>query len=374
MDVNNNNVIEATEKCVKYLQFSRGRFTDLYAPDAYVGVDEQDERLTTKLFDCRTARIKQGAPAQPTSCSTAGAAYDSDWRAQDNGLKLATKSSLNPGTLAYQIANFSDPGNEDGLARFICKEVTNTSGRDLLVPQRTDAELSSFNKAAEANLIPGIKVTECTKRFTSWSGQTTCPPLSCGETRQITASRNCQRSSSSFATCSECAKIADPQAIRGFENKCQFSAVCMGPSCNDGGGSGGDCLAAGAAILMADGSVKPIEKVKVGDKILGFDKSAPLAAPKVATVKGLLVSDRMGMVSINGTKVSPDHIVTVEAGRLTRAAKIQPGMHLVGTSGQAVPVLSAFMAGEEKSYNLDLDGADGFIADGLRVMMHPIGE
>jgi len=40
-----------------------------------------------------------------------------------------------------------------------------------------------------------------------------------------------------------------------------------------GGGGGGGCVAEGTLITMADGSVKAVELIKVGDHVLGFDPS-----------------------------------------------------------------------------------------------------
>lgn len=367
MDRNNNNVIEASETCVKYLQHFNGFFQDLYAPATYKGSNELDERMTTEAYSCTKARVKEAAPSVPTSCGNAGIAYNSDWRAESNTLKLPAKTKTETGFVAYQIANFSDPDSEGGNAKFLCKEYKNTSGKDLMIPQRTDLELASFNKALAAGNIPNVTIGECSLRFTNWSGQTSCPPLSCDETRWISAQRNCQRSTSAYATCSVCKDITDPQIIRGFEHQCTFSSLCVGPPCQVGP-DGGDCLAAGAKILMADGSVKSIEAIKIGDSVMGFDKNAPLAAPKAAKVKAVMVSDKMPMIAINGTKVSPNHLVSIEKGHVVRAARIQPGTVLVGTSGQPVTVRTVDKVEAEKSFNLDLDGADGFIADGLRVM------
>lgn len=69
------------------------------------------------------------------------------------------------------------------------------------------------------------------------------------------------------------------------------------------------CFAAGTPIEMADGSTKPIEDIKLGDKILAFDGDADggRGAKVARRVTQLHRTENQPLINFHGTKVTPGH-------------------------------------------------------------------
>jgi hypothetical protein len=123
---------------------------------------------------------------------------------------------------------------------------------------------------------------------------------------------------------------------------------------------------------MADGSRKAIVDVKVGDLVLGFDKNAPLDAPHPAKVAALMQTEDMDTLKINDLKITGGHLLMTQNGKLIPANSVKVGDKLVGISGEIVSVKTIDPAKEKtKVYNLGLENADGYIADGIRVVIYP---
>ncbi len=392
MDFDNNNEIDEGEGCVKYQQFVAGRFVDLYNPVGKGSDEEKDERITTEFFNCKKARVKGARKNGESDCydegfKGPGIKYKDDWRNDLEGVRLYTKSKTETGELAYQIPDYVDPDKPEDTPKLICKQIKNTTGKDLFMPPRSNMELSAFHKAIAQ--MKGIAYGDCAMRFTPWVGQTSCPSdLVCDEIRVIAAERRCQRSSSAYGSCGECSGISDPQPLTGFINQCTFTAVCSGPSCGGpggegggegGGGSGGDggggsdCLSADSMVLMGDGSEKAIAEIRPGDLVMGFEKSSPLASVKPVKVKAVLITNEKDLIQINDMRISPDHLLTMDQGLVARASIVKVGSDLVGVSGQPVKVSKIMPpVRKTKAFNLDLEDADGYVAEGVRVLKEPI--
>ncbi len=362
-DTNNDGVIAASESCVKYYQFAYGRFIDMYAPMAsdLPATPENDNRYTMVEYSRDAAMI------------------DSDdqknWRSADNNTGINdVKLVGDGGFFSFQIKDYTGKGDlkndKSGKENvdLMCHEYANTSSNTYFVPTRTDLEVESFDKAAQSGRLEGVTVKDCRRRFTSWVGQTTCPAVACGQTITIAAERRCQRSSSAYGACSECDGAADPAPIYNSpDNKCFFSQVCAGPPC----GNGGDCLPATAMILMADGSQKEMDKMRPGEKILGFKKDEPLGTLHPTTITEVHATDRSPLIQINDMKISQNHQIMNDNGHAISASLIRKGDHLIGLSGQPILVESVAPVEDDHAvYNFVLDGADGFIVDGLRVLAH----
>ncbi len=106
-----------------------------------------------------------------------------------------------------------------------------------------------------------------------------------------------------------------------------------------GGAEGGGCFVAGTLILMADGTQKPIEEIKVGDKIKTF--AGPLDRRLVTAevektfshtvTKYLVINDRL--------YVTPEHRMLVNGG-WQMIGEAEVGDTLVDASGSAIVITS----------------------------------
>lgn len=102
---------------------------------------------------------------------------------------------------------------------------------------------------------------------------------------------------------------------------------------------GGGCFAAGTPILMADGSLKVIEKIQVGDKILTLaDESSGIFKP--AIVQGASQHLVDGYLIINDSlKITPEHKIYLN-GKWAHAALAKAGDTLIDSNGTAQKIYS----------------------------------
>lgn len=138
-----------------------------------------------------------------------------------------------------------------------------------------------------------------------------------------------------------------------------------------GPGSGGNvvdvihsCFLAGTPILMADGSLKPIEDVKVGDALIAFDeKTKTFKEDKVLkffvhhTNKYLLINDYL--------KVTANHPVYHD-GKWTEIGKLKIGDHILNAKGASEPIVSIKKIKEKVMvYNLEVNPYHTYVAGGI---------
>ncbi len=131
-------------------------------------------------------------------------------------------------------------------------------------------------------------------------------------------------------------------------------------------GGGGGCFAPGTKILMANGSTKNIEDVKVGDYVL---TSSTGALHKIkARVTKIYSAIDPGYLIINGNlKITPDHILFVNNSWI-QAGDISIGDKLTFSDGKIFPVSSIeWQAGKFKVYNLEVENYHTFFANGIWV-------
>ena len=143
-------------------------------------------------------------------------------------------------------------------------------------------------------------------------------------------------------------------------------------------------LAEGTLVSMADGSFKPIEEVKMGDKVLSWDFNLKKAVP--ALVKSTW-SDYEGNIylikteknEIKATFVHP--FWTKEVGWASidpdetfknyglKLEKLKVGYHLMDTNGKWIRINSILeKPGKEKTYNLNgIEGYHNYFAGGVLV-------
>ncbi len=133
------------------------------------------------------------------------------------------------------------------------------------------------------------------------------------------------------------------------------------------GAEGGGCFLPGTKILMADGSEKNIEDIRVGDRIQTFEseKSNRLVTAQVLNTEEHVVTEYL---SINGSlRVTPEHRVLVN-GVWKTAGDIRIGDMLRGEGGVQISVVSIDRVRALVTvYNFHVEHFHTYIADGIYV-------
>lgn len=117
------------------------------------------------------------------------------------------------------------------------------------------------------------------------------------------------------------------------------------------------CFVAGTKILMADGLLKNIEDIKVGDCVLSGVTNTPVRVKN--TFKGNAAEIVIIETESSILKVTPEHIIFTDEGPC-EACKLNAGMKLYTSNGEYVPIKFLYDADlGETVYNLALDCAEG---------------
>jgi hypothetical protein len=125
------------------------------------------------------------------------------------------------------------------------------------------------------------------------------------------------------------------------------------------------CFDGETLVTMADGSVKPIKNVQVGDQVAAFDGFGPLASRRVTEV---LVHDAPMALQVDGVIVTPEHRFLTPDGGYARIGELAAGDRIVRHDGSLHTIGSITeVSGNRKVYNLEVDGLHTFIAGGYRV-------
>ncbi len=102
------------------------------------------------------------------------------------------------------------------------------------------------------------------------------------------------------------------------------------PQGGGGGGGGGGCFIAGTPVLMADRSTKPIELVRVGDRIISRHNGANVVTAVTETFAHA-AEETSGYLVINRTiGVTGNHMMLLAGGEWTRADSLEVGSVLTG--------------------------------------------
>jgi hypothetical protein len=175
-----------------------------------------------------------------------------------------------------------------------------------------------------------------------------------------------------------------PNPVTCFYNSRCF---CACPTC---GSSADDscCLPVGTMITMADGSMKQIEDIEIGDQVLSFDDQNEKNA--VTNVNLKLIVERDGIFSINNGRliISKDHPIQVQKpdGELVWAAvdpidamksyawmkdikKLEIGDKMIQQDNSLVNIYSIApeFTGEINTYTIGVDSYENYFANGLKV-------
>jgi RHS repeat-associated protein len=144
---------------------------------------------------------------------------------------------------------------------------------------------------------------------------------------------------------------------------------------------GCNSFAAGTAVLMSDGTQKPIQSVKVGDKITNSDPDTK--TPQQHTVTAIHVTDTdTDFTSLSVATAAGVRTVTVTAHHLfwdstkhiwTDAADLKPGDQLdTGGNGTATVLSRWRFTSSIRTYNLTVDGLHTFyvVAGSTPLLVH----
>ncbi|MFH1858497.1 MAG: polymorphic toxin-type HINT domain-containing protein [Candidatus Omnitrophota bacterium] len=126
------------------------------------------------------------------------------------------------------------------------------------------------------------------------------------------------------------------------------------------------CFLAGTPILMADGSQIPIEKVKVGDKVLAFDEATKTL--KEDSVKEFVEHTADEYFVINDRlRLTEEHPVYSE-GKWVEAGRLKVGDKLLNSDGKSESITSIQKVKENaKVYNLEVNPYHTYVAGGVVV-------
>ncbi|MBX7138357.1 MAG: hypothetical protein K1X83_10260 [Oligoflexia bacterium] len=151
----------------------------------------------------------------------------------------------------------------------------------------------------------------------------------------------------------------------------------LGSGNNDGGGGPGDapenpggegpCFLAGTLIEMADGSFTPIEEIKVGDIVRGFnDKDGKFGAYPV--VRLFVHPNINGYMLVNDElKVTSNHAFFAH-GEWVQLKKLSVGDLLTNREGKPTPLRSIKQIDEiVTTYNFEVDTVHTYVAGGYVV-------
>lgn len=143
------------------------------------------------------------------------------------------------------------------------------------------------------------------------------------------------------------------------------------------------CFVAGTPVLMADGSVKPIEDVEEGDWVLADDpEDGQAPAPREVTAWHLNWTEHLtevlldtdgDMVSDGSLKATGEHPFWTQNRGWVDAKELRPGDLLVDASGTTSHVTNTrSIDSVEPTFNLSVEGVHTFfvMAGGESVLVH----
>ena len=161
--------------------------------------------------------------------------------------------------------------------------------------------------------------------------------------------------------------LASASALYLFARTC----TAVGGVCGSVGG-GGSCFVAGTPVTMADGSLRAIEALRAGDRVLAYDPARGAAVPR-RVLQTFVHPATPRLLRINGRiTTTPEHLFFVE-GRWVAAGALAPGDLLLRVSADPAsplrePVVSLEpLPGDVTTYNLEVEELHDYVADGVLV-------
>jgi hypothetical protein len=143
-------------------------------------------------------------------------------------------------------------------------------------------------------------------------------------------------------------------------NEAPFQAVVGALGEVGGMAAGGFCPAEGSMYLMADGSCKPVELLKVGDRIMGIDGEAQTIEE---ILEGLFPLIEVRLANSYRTVNSLTHAFALPKGGFTVASR-SLGKQVLTSDGPS-EVLSITPFGHARVFNVITGGSHTYRADGV---------
>ena len=163
---------------------------------------------------------------------------------------------------------------------------------------------------------------------------------------------------------------ADHGSIGDFGLRSEAASV-PDSSRTDGASGGGTCFGAGTPVTMAGGDERPIEGIRPGNQVLGYD----LDRQQVVSARVLRVfvhPSTAGTLLFNGVlRVTPEHPFYAD-GSWRTAGSLTPGANLwmLAPDGSMRVVALKSVTGLDgplTTYNLEVEGVHTYFAGGLLV-------
>ncbi len=130
---------------------------------------------------------------------------------------------------------------------------------------------------------------------------------------------------------------------------------------------GGGCFLAGMPITMADGSTKPIEKIKVGDMVSAFNETTQKMQPDKVTKLFRHPKEDTYLIVNGHLKVTPIHRV-LSKGKWAQIGDLNVGDTLTNAMGKDVPIETIVTAKDSvEVYNFEVNPLHTYVAAGFVV-------
>lgn len=129
----------------------------------------------------------------------------------------------------------------------------------------------------------------------------------------------------------------------------------------------GGCFLAGTLITMADGSSKPIERIKTGDIVLAFDEASKQMKPDKVTQIFKHDKEDVFLVVNGHLRVTPIHRV-LSKGNWIEIGKLKVGDTLTNAKGEDVAIKTIKVVKKKVDiYNFEVNPCHTYVADGVIV-------
>lgn len=141
----------------------------------------------------------------------------------------------------------------------------------------------------------------------------------------------------------------------------------------DGGGvhdtdnppSDPSCFTGETPVLMADGTLKPIKNISIGEKVMAFNSFGILTPQPVLKT---WIHYEKSVIAVNGVQVTPEHRFLTPSGEYRHIGDLVIGDYIVTAEGEITPITSIHtVPGTYTVYNLTVATFHTYVAGGYRV-------
>ena len=150
---------------------------------------------------------------------------------------------------------------------------------------------------------------------------------------------------------------------------------------NDGGGSSGGCFMHYTNVLMADGSLKPINSINVGDAVMGYDTNKNM--PVSTEVSKIFSLESSHYFDLNGLGVTGTHPFYTEKDFVKEVKGLNLKDKVLGDTDNNPATLEDItidkkdlVKGKVKVFNMSVNGVHNFIVcdgNGKKYLVHNKG-